>query len=334
MGMRRRVRAAPLRRALAGVACVAAATFVASPQSAGADDLATAQARANRAAAELSKAETQLGKLDQQVQDLAARSSEVRRQMDGLRGAVRDAVMAQLIRGDTEMLALATDDPTDQAIASTLAEAATGYSTDALDRYTALADDADRVGAELTERRSKLADAVDDLRDQRDKVEAELKRIQAAQSAKAAATRGSGAKRTGQGGAPIATGNWVCPVQGPVAFSNSWGDPRSGGRSHTGVDMLSPRGTPTVAPVAGRVVHKQSGLGGLTWYVYGDDGNTYYGAHLSAYENEGIGRVQGGTVIGYIGDSGNAKGTNHLHFQIKSGGGSPTNPYPTVKKFC
>jgi murein DD-endopeptidase MepM/ murein hydrolase activator NlpD len=313
---------------------VLAATLVLSPPPAGADDAAAAQARANRAAADLSKAEAALGRLDQQVEDLAARHSEARRQLDEMRAAVREAVLAQLIRGDTEMLSLASDDPTDQAVASTLAQAATGYSSDAIDRYIAVADDAERVGKELRARRSELADAVDELRSRRDQVEAELTRIEAARAANAAAGRTSRTRRVGQGGAPIATGNWVCPVQGPVAFSDSWGAPRSGGRSHTGVDMLSPRGTPTVAPVTGRVVHKESGLGGLTWYVYGDDGNTYYGAHLSAYENQGIGRVQAGTVIGYIGDSGNAKGTNHLHFQIKPAGGAPTNPYPTVRRFC
>ena len=65
----------------------------------------------------------------------------------------------------------------------------------------------------------------------------------------------------------------------------SWGAARSGGRAHKGVDMMASRGTPTVAPVSGEVVHRGSSLGGLSWYVYGDNGNTYYGTHLSGYEN-------------------------------------------------
>ncbi len=129
-------------------------------------------------------------------------------------------------------------------------------------------------------------------------------------------------------------GIWKCPVQGPVSFTNSWGAARSGGRSHKGADMLAARGIPTVAPVSGRVEHRSNSLGGLSWWVYGDDGNTYYGAHLSAYENVGVGRVERGTVIGYVGDSGNAAGTNHLHFEFHPGGGSAVNPYQRLGEVC
>ena len=70
--------------------------------------------------------------------------------------------------------------------------------------------------------------------------------------------------------APV--GGIICPVQGPVAFSDTWGASRSGGRAHKGVDMLSPMGTPTVAPVSGTVSHRGNSLGGLSWHLNGDDG--------------------------------------------------------------
>jgi murein DD-endopeptidase MepM/ murein hydrolase activator NlpD len=132
----------------------------------------------------------------------------------------------------------------------------------------------------------------------------------------------------------LAVGDMFCPVDGPVNFTDTWGAARSGGRRHLGVDMLAARGTPTVAPVSGRVEHRGTSLGGLSWYVYGDNGNMYYGTHLSGYENQGVGWVQGGTVIGYVGDTGNARGTPHLHFEVHPGGGAAVNPYPYVAEAC
>ena len=132
--------------------------------------------------------------------------------------------------------------------------------------------------------------------------------------------------------APIASGDWVCPVQGPRAFVDTFGAPRSGGRSHEGVDIMSPYGTPVVANVSGTVSQHYSDLGGSSYYLSGSDGNTYYGAHLSRYAASGA--VQAGTVIGYVGDSGNARGTPHLHFEIHPGGGPAVDPYPTVAKYC
>jgi len=131
-----------------------------------------------------------------------------------------------------------------------------------------------------------------------------------------------------------AGGAIVCPVAGPVEFTDTWGASRSGGRGHQGTDMMADYGTPTVAPVSGTVEHRSSSLGGMSWYVHGDDGDTYYGAHLSGYENEGAGWVEAGTVIGYVGDSGNAAGTPHLHFEYQPGGGSAENSYPLVTAAC
>ena len=70
--------------------------------------------------------------------------------------------------------------------------------------------------------------------------------------------------------------------------------------------MLSPMGTPTVAPVSGTVSHRGNSLGGLSWHLNGDNGDYYYGTHLSSYANQGAGHVEAGTVIGYVGDTGNA----------------------------
>ena len=138
------------------------------------------------------------------------------------------------------------------------------------------------------------------------------------------------------GGQQIASGAWVCPVQGARSFVDSWGFARPGGRAHQGVDIMSPRGTPVVLPVAGTVSFKSGGIGGLSFRLNGDDGNWYYGAHLDSFAGVSGGHFPAGTVVGYVGDTGDARGTGtHLHFEIHIGGyGNAVNPYPTTRAHC
>lgn len=132
---------------------------------------------------------------------------------------------------------------------------------------------------------------------------------------------------------------WLCPVAGPVSFTDTWGAPRSGGRRHEGVDMFATFGTPVVSPVAGLVEHRIDTLGGLAFHLWGDDGNYYYGAHLSRY-GRSEGRVDAGVVVGYMGDTGNAVGTRpHLHFEVhpgrvRGGAAAPINPTSVVAIAC
>ncbi len=153
------------------------------------------------------------------------------------------------------------------------------------------------------------------------------------------ASGGTSGGRTGTGGAgsvPIGVLNGevyidaiMCPMPGS-AYGDSWGAPRSGGRRHEGVDMLAPSGTPIYAVVSGSVSYNQNRLGGNAVSLVGDNGNRYYYAHLSRYEG-GNRRVNQGDVIGYNGDTGNATGVPHLHFEIHPGGGLAVNPTPSVR---
>jgi len=126
----------------------------------------------------------------------------------------------------------------------------------------------------------------------------------------------------------------LCPVGGKVTFSDTWGAPRSGGRSHQGVDMLAATGTPVVAVENGTVTNRSNNLGGNAYGLTGASGTYYYGAHLSAFGKLGL--VKAGDIIGYVGDTGDAKGTPHLHWEVHPGGlGSPAvNPTPYADRLC
>ena len=123
----------------------------------------------------------------------------------------------------------------------------------------------------------------------------------------------------------------VCPVAGPHAFADTWGAARSGGRSHEGVDMMAPSGTPLVAVESGYAEFKTTRLGGNSVWVNGNSGTRYFYAHLSAWEGSSR-NVSQGEVIGYVGATGNTT-ANHLHFEVRPGGRA-VNPYPYVRAVC
>ncbi|HYG62146.1 MAG TPA: M23 family metallopeptidase [Thermoanaerobaculia bacterium] len=129
--------------------------------------------------------------------------------------------------------------------------------------------------------------------------------------------------------------SWLpVPVEGvePGDLGDTWGASRSGGRTHEGIDIFAPRGTPVASATRGIVVRKGwNRLGGRTVSVLGPGGRYHYYAHLDEWDAPEPGDwVEAGTVLGYVGDSGNAAGTpTHLHYGIY-GGGEALNPYPLL----
>jgi hypothetical protein len=138
----------------------------------------------------------------------------------------------------------------------------------------------------------------------------------------------------------------VFPLIGNYAYTNNYGDPRGNGR-HAGIDIEDvPWRTPVVAAEAGRVRWwTTSARAGCMLYLYGKSGTTYLYIHLNndltersedsggcklgvAYAVEDGAKVTAGEQIAYLGDSGDAEGNHHLHFEVHPNDGADVSPYP------
>lgn len=331
-------------RVFAAIAVLAAVLASASPADAAQADLDRARKAANQAAAEYAAAQTKLSDVEADIIELKARTAAASTKLSALQSLLRDAAIEQYLRGradgpDVDLgfdLAAARRK---QTLASYFVEGA----GDAIDQYKAIAEDLDIAQQQLADRQKEAKALTERMKERIAATQAELAKLQKLEAERVAREKAAAAKAAAAAAAAAAkastgvqvTGSWTCPVQGPRAFSNDWGDPRGGGRRrHQGTDILAPRGTPVVASVSGTVKRHDSSAGGISYYLMGDDGIEYFGAHLNSYVG-GTGRVGKGETIGYVGNSGNARGgPPHLHFEIHPGGGAPVNPYNTVRQYC
>ncbi len=137
------------------------------------------------------------------------------------------------------------------------------------------------------------------------------------------------------------SGTVVASVPVPILFgvglkniSPNFGDPRSGGRSHEGEDIMAVKGTPIISPTDAVVLRTGEGpTEGLYVYTANPGGETFVYMHLDRI-GEGVEpgtALTRGSLIGYVGNTGNASGgAAHLHFEIHDNGGDPTDPYPRI----
>ncbi|MFZ0013529.1 MAG: M23 family metallopeptidase [Acidimicrobiia bacterium] len=140
----------------------------------------------------------------------------------------------------------------------------------------------------------------------------------------------------------------VFPIVGRATYRDTYGADRDGGaRRHNGTDIIADRGTPVVAvgdgvverlgdgPLAGLYVVIRHASGWRSVYVHlnNDSPGTDNGLTVGFGPGIEVGaRVEAGTVIGYVGDSGNAEETTpHLHFELHQPDGYRANPYPALQ---
>ena len=127
----------------------------------------------------------------------------------------------------------------------------------------------------------------------------------------------------------------LMPVAGVTwdDLRDSFGDPRSGGRAHRGIDIFAPRWTEVVAVTEGTLTDvAEGGRAGRSLWLVGSDGRSYFYGHLQAWArgvSDGL-RVEPGQIVGYVGNTGNAAGLpTHLHFEVHDGERA-INPYPVL----
>ncbi|MGH9244479.1 MAG: peptidoglycan DD-metalloendopeptidase family protein [Acidimicrobiales bacterium] len=139
-------------------------------------------------------------------------------------------------------------------------------------------------------------------------------------------------------GGTVAIHGFVFPVGEPHSFTDSFGAPRMMNTPyahwHEGTDIFAPAGTPLFAAERGVITRMgDATLGGAVLWLKGESGTSYYYAHLSGYA-PGIAEetvVETGTVVGFVGNTGNARTTApHLHFEVHPDGGAAINPYPIL----
>jgi hypothetical protein len=143
------------------------------------------------------------------------------------------------------------------------------------------------------------------------------------------------------------------PVVGPVQYKDDFGEPR-GNHRHQGNDIMAARGSPVVAVEPGRArIYRGSSSAGCMLYFYGDSGTVYYYIHLNddlttgddnratncrrgvayAANLKSDQHVRAGALIGYVGNSGDARGISpHLHFELHPNGGAARSPYRWLQR--
>lgn len=357
----------PALRMLAVLVLVATVLVAEPAQSVSKQDVERACAASSQALRDLEAAEARLDTATAELNDVWSRTESVtakevnlreivdvsEREMRDTQGDVVERAVEVYMTGGTSDLStvfFSAESVNEVLAAQEIVEAAADTDVGAIERLDALTSETERLRGDILEARDELRElgtqmearaaeleaARNDAIVARDRLSGRCAELKAQFDAeqKARAAREAAARRGAAGGVgPI--GGFICPVSGSVSFINDWGFPRSGGRTHKGTDMFAPRGTPLVAVLDGVATAGSNRLGGTTVHLRTAGGLRFYYAHLEAVA-AGIGKgtpVSRGTVIGYVGDSGNARGGSpHLHFGITTN--RPVNPFPTVRAAC
>lgn len=357
---------------LAGLLTVALA--VAAPVRSDAQSLdearqqrAEVQARLDDAAQRMADLEARVGSLADETAALEKRVAELDAAADEAEARVAERVRELYKRGiDTPILQLLGSDDTGAAVeraelAGQLlagdrvqieeASAARQRATAAAERLAERRQSLDATRQELESTLQGLREDLQAARQLEERLEAEKRRRereaaerrrarqaaeeQAEAAEQAQEEQASTSSSTASTSSAPSSGGTACPVGSPRSYADTWGAPRSGGRSHEGTDILADYGIPVYAIVSGTWDIYSYGSSAGNWAILqGDNGHDYWYMHLQRHVVSDGARVSAGTQVATNGDTGNATGTPHVHFEYHPGGGGPVNPYPLVRSAC
>ena len=310
-----------------------------------------AQAAFGEAAQALEDVLHEIQELEQKQQRILASIENRNREIEALKATVEEqAVQLYMMGGFSNPGVILSASSVDEFMASSemLSSVALG-GKQTIDAFVAARNELARLQEELEDARGRLTVAQGEAADLLALQEQAMEREQQAYSKLNSRCRElnaqyqkqlaeAAAARARRAAGSVQTGPFICPfTPGRTSFRDTWGAPRSGGRTHKGTDMFAAWNEPVYAVASGTVVTRVGGLGGYAIWLTADNGIAYYYAHLASFNVKSGQRVTQGQTIGFNGNSGNAMGgAPHVHFQIHPGGrGTPAvNPYPTLAAAC
>jgi peptidoglycan LD-endopeptidase LytH len=295
--------------------------------------LATLQSELTRLAGEWSAAQTRLAVTQSKLADTRARVGHLQAHMADLQERIGMTARIAYESGGTGALSslLSSGSFTEFSERMEFMDRITAADSDLVVAARVTREDLRREQGVLTALAAQQASAVAALQSQKNAIDSRLSEVSALVDKLKHRLAQQYHGPQPPGGLPLQ----ACPAPGS-SFSDDFGAPRSGGRTHQGIDMLAPFGTPVHAAQSGRFQQDYNGLGGISAFVFAGNGDDTYYAHMEGYAGVGNGaNVSAGTVIGYVGNTGDAQGgPPHLHFEYHPGGGAAVDPYSYLVALC
>ena len=300
------------------------------------DRLESARSELTRVTGLWQATESRLARAQDAAADARAEIEGLEAQLEGIRRSLNDRVAAAFMSGGSFSIGalLTSDSIQDAADRLQYTQSVVQGDADLATRVAVTAEELRRQEIRLRSAARQESQAAADLESQREQIVAKVQQLDDVVQELEAELEAADERQLSLGGEVSITGTGAiqtCPVAGNNSFVDSFGWPRPGGRTHQGIDLIAAPGTPVVAVAPGNAREASSVLGGLGVVVEHGSGDWTFYAHLSSFGT--MGHVSAGTVIGYVGATGNT-GVNHLHFEYHPNGGAAVNPYSALLAVC